>query len=73
MLVLSRKLNQSIVINGNILVTVLSVKAGNVKLGITAPDDVRIVRSELIVQAKPLRFSKSGAGTSRKLYAMSEL
>jgi len=48
MLVLSRKPNESVQINSTIQVTVVSVSRGRVKLGISAPDNVRIVRNELI-------------------------
>jgi carbon storage regulator CsrA len=49
MLVLSRKQSQSIQIDSSIQITVISVSQGRVKLGITAPDHVRIVRNELLV------------------------
>lgn len=48
MLILSRKIDESIVINDNISVTVISVDKGVVKLGIDAPSDINILRSELI-------------------------
>ena len=47
MLVLSRKKNQSIVIDGGIEIQILQLKGGTVKIGIKAPNDVRIVRGEL--------------------------
>jgi carbon storage regulator len=47
MLVLTRKLNESIVIDGNISVTVFSIRGNQVRLGITAPHSQRIYRSEL--------------------------
>jgi carbon storage regulator len=47
MLVLSRKLDESIVIDGNIEVTVLAVHGRRVKLGVRAPGDVAIRRSEI--------------------------
>ncbi|MEN4052790.1 MULTISPECIES: carbon storage regulator CsrA [Sulfurimonas] len=48
MLVLARKLNESIVIGDNITIKVVSVENGVVKLGIDAPREVSIIRSELI-------------------------
>ena len=48
MLVLARKLNESIVIGEDITVKVVSVENGVVKLGIDAPREVSIIRSELI-------------------------
>ena len=47
-LILVRKVQQSIWIQGGINVTVLSVERDRVKLGITAPDDVKIMRQELL-------------------------
>ena len=47
MLVLSRKLNQEIIIGDNVKVTVLKVKGNTVRLGIEAPREVRVVRGEL--------------------------
>ena len=47
MLVLSRKLNQEIIIGDNVKVTVLKVKGNTVRLGIEAPRSVRVVRGEL--------------------------
>ena len=47
MLVLSRKLNESIVINDNVVVTVLGVKGDNVRLGINAPLEIPVHRQEV--------------------------
>jgi len=47
MLVLSRKVDQEIVIDGNIRVRVLKVKGNTIRLGIDAPRDVHIARGEL--------------------------
>jgi len=47
MLVLSRKMNEEVVIGENIRVQVLEVRGGRVKLGFTAPPEVRICREEL--------------------------
>jgi carbon storage regulator len=41
MLVLSRKLNESIVIDGDITVTVVEVRGDKVRLGVQAPKEVR--------------------------------
>jgi carbon storage regulator len=48
MLVLSRRPNESIVIEGGIRVTVVSIRGNQVRLGFEAPGDVRIFREELL-------------------------
>ncbi len=48
MLVLTRKLMEKLVIGDNICVTVVRIEGGQVRLGIDAPANVRIVRSELV-------------------------
>jgi carbon storage regulator CsrA len=47
MLVLSRKPGEKLVIGEGITLTVLSVIGNRVRLGIDAPEDVRVLRSEL--------------------------
>lgn len=47
MLVLSRKINESIVIGENIEIKVLAIEGDQVKLGIVAPKSVKVHRSEV--------------------------
>ena len=47
MLVLSRKKNESIIIDDNIVITVVEVRGDKVRLGIQAPREVPIHRSEV--------------------------
>jgi carbon storage regulator CsrA len=54
MLVLSRKLQQEILIGDNVKVTVLKVKGNTVRLGIEAPRSVRVVRGELPPIEEPM-------------------
>jgi carbon storage regulator len=54
MLVLSRKLNETIVINDSVRVTVVGVKGDRVRLGIEAPRDVTVDRGE--VHERKVRF-----------------
>ena len=56
MLALARKVNESIILNDNIEVTVLEVKGDQVKIGINAPKDVPIYRKELFVQIQEARL-----------------
>ena len=52
-LVLTRKENESVVIDGNIKVTVVETKNGSVKFVFDAPDDVDIFREELLDDSSP--------------------
>lgn len=47
MLVLSRKIGESIQIEGGIRVTVTEVRGGRVRLSIEAPSNVRVLRKEI--------------------------
>lgn len=47
MLVLSRKKNESIVINNDITVTVIEIRGDKVRLGIVAPKEVPVHRQEV--------------------------
>ena len=47
MLVLSRKKDESIVINDNIVVTIVEIRRDKVRLGFEAPKDVPIHRREV--------------------------
>lgn len=47
MLVLSRKKNESIVINNDIVITVVEIRGDKVRLGIEAPKDVPVHRQEV--------------------------
>ncbi|MGL6073700.1 MAG: carbon storage regulator CsrA [Fimbriiglobus sp.] len=47
MLVLSRKKNESIVINNDVIITVVEIRGDKVRLGIVAPKDVSVHREEV--------------------------
>jgi len=69
MLVLSRKVGQKIQIGRNITITILRVKKTSVKIGIEAPQDLRIVRNELldtVPDGPTAGGSPSRQGASRK-------
>ena len=48
MLVLSRKFNESIVIDGHIKITIVEICGNRIRLGIEAPREVGIMREELL-------------------------
>ncbi len=72
MLVLTRKTNESIYIDGGIEVMVVQVRGNRVRLGFRAPSDISIQRKERMVEpvgatSAPLRFedgapARTGAG-----------
>ena len=64
MLVLTRKLNETIVIDGNISITVVALRGNHIRLGITAPESIGIYREELCERA--------GAGKNRSGLAPAE-
>jgi len=47
MLILSRRLNESIIIDNNIEITVLDVNRGQIKIGIKAPENISVNREEI--------------------------
>ncbi|MFL2701405.1 MAG: carbon storage regulator CsrA [Gammaproteobacteria bacterium] len=47
MLVLSRKAEESMFIGDDIKITVLDIRGGQVRIGITAPQDIKIHREEV--------------------------
>lgn len=70
MLALSRKKNESIVINNNIEITILDVKGDQVKIGISAPKSIPIYRKEVYLQ---IQESNKEAGASQALEELKKL
>jgi carbon storage regulator len=60
LLVLTRKPRQSIMIGDRIEVTVLSAAGDKVRLGIQAPADVPVYRSEIYVEIREQQQAKAG-------------
>jgi carbon storage regulator len=61
MLVLSRKIGERIIINDNITVEVLQILGNRVRIGITAPTGVPILREELV--AAPPKAAQANGQT----------
>jgi carbon storage regulator len=51
MLVLSRRFNESIVIDGGIRITVVEIRGHQIRLGIEAPKEVGVMREEVLAAA----------------------
>lgn len=61
MLVLSRKINQSIMVGDNVRIVVVAVDRDQVKLGIEAPRDIPVHRSEIYEEIQ--RTNQSAAAS----------
>lgn len=55
MLVLTRRESETLYIGDNVVVTVLSIKGNQVRIGITAPREVNVARQELL---EPVELAK---------------
>ena len=64
MLVLSRKVGESILISESIRVSVVQASNGRIRLGIDAPPEVKVLREELTMSCANSSPSKSGKADS---------
>ena len=60
MLALSRRKGESVVIDGKIRVVVVDICGGKVRLGVEAPDDVKIFRGEILDKVDASNVSNNG-------------
>ena len=72
MLVLTRKIDQGIVISGNIYVRVLGVERDRVKIGISAPLNVTVLRQELLERDANSKDNSKDAGAEASLSHVSK-
>ncbi len=47
MLALTRKIGERIIIGNNITITIVDIKGENIRIGIEAPRDIRVLRGEI--------------------------
>jgi carbon storage regulator CsrA len=73
MLVLARKLDESIVIGDNIVVKIVSIENGVVKLGIDAPQEISIMRNELLEEVKEQNIAALHKTDTTELEALNKL
>jgi carbon storage regulator len=71
MLVLSRKVNEEIVIGDNIRVRLVKIGGGRARLGISAPPEVSVHRAELAKRIPPLAATMAANSSEQrqKLFA----
>jgi len=62
MLVLSRKINQSIMVGDNVRIVIVGVDRDQVKLGIEAPRDIAVHRSEVYEEIQRANQSAAAGG-----------
>lgn len=65
MLVLSRKKNESIVINDDITIVVVEIRGDKVRLGIEAPKEVPVHRNEVYEAIRKSQTPESAAGEAQ--------
>lgn len=52
MLILTRRIGESLIISDNVTVTVLGTKGNQIRIGITAPNNVTVYRDEIYKRIK---------------------
>ncbi len=52
MLVLGRRASESVIVGEDVVITVLGIEGGQVRLGISAPAHVRVLRQEVLQQVR---------------------
>lgn len=67
MLILTRKKEESIIINGNIEIHIIAIEEGKVKIGIEAPKDIEIFRSEVFEKIQAANQEAAHPTTSIKI------
>lgn len=73
MLVLSRKINQSIIIGDNIEIMLVDIRGDQIKLGINAPKNVKIFRKEVYEEIENQNLEASKEATADKLNILTNL
>jgi len=73
MLVLTRKTNQSIMIGDDIEVSVLAVSREKIRLGITAPRDIPVFRTEVYLSIKEEQMTAERDASKQVASALDDL
>jgi len=67
MLILTRKIGETIVIGDHVTVTVLGIKSSQVRMGINAPKEVEVHREEIYQRIQNDKQQKSELDTDEKM------
>jgi carbon storage regulator len=62
MLILTRKLGESIIIDENVQVSVIEINNNNIKIGVNAPKELTIYREEVFLKIKEENSQSSSSG-----------
>jgi carbon storage regulator len=57
MLILTRKINEEIIINSEIRIKIISISENQIKIGISAPENMEILRGEIFERVKQIAIS----------------
>ena len=64
MLILTRRVDESVIIGENIHIKVLGIRGNQVRIGITAPSEVRVFREEIMPGRRKVANDEKGEPTS---------
>jgi carbon storage regulator len=64
MLILTRRVGETVMIGNEVTVTVLGVKGNQVRIGVNAPKDVAVHREEIYERIKREEDQEGGSGVS---------
>ncbi len=62
MLILTRKLGESIIVDENVQISVIEINKNNIKIGVNAPKELTIYREEVFLKIKDENSHSSSSG-----------